>query len=161
MTSLQAFNSLIDNFVSELRATFPDEDGLEIFHEEFKTLLKMDQRAPLELFMKAMTPHTNAIMTRDPGLFAQLKIPRLHLKKLWDLPLSDATRNAIWQHLHTIFMLGTTIQYMPAEMLNNIESMAKECARKIEAGEGLDFAAVASSMAGMLDGVKPLTERDD
>lgn len=152
MTSLQAFNGLIDNFVTELRSTFPEEEGLEIFQEEFKTLLKIDQRGPLELFMAAMGPHTDYIMTKNPAIFDQLKIPNLDLKKLWAMPLSDGTRNAIWQHLHTIFLLGTTIKHMPADMLSNIETMAKECARKIENGEGLDFASIASGMAGMLDG---------
>lgn len=153
MTSLQAFNSLLENFVEELQRTFPEEEGLEYFSEELKTLLKVNNRAPLTMFMNALTPHTDYIMAKNPALFDQtINLGgRLDLAKLWNTPgLSTETREALWQHIHTLFMLGTTIQYLPADMLSTIENAAKECAKRIEAGEQLDLASIASNMAGIL-----------
>lgn len=153
MTSLQAFNGLLENFVGELQKTFPDEEGLEYFADELKLLLKVNARAPLNLFMSALTPYTDMIMAKNPALFDQpISLgEHLDLKKIWNAPgLSDNTKEALWQHIHTLFMLGTTIQYLPADMLSNIENAAKECAKRMENGEQLDMASMMSSVTGIL-----------
>ena len=152
MTSLQAFNTLLENFVEELSHTFPEEEGLAVFKEELQTLLKMNNKAPLTMFMSALTPHTDYIMAKNPALFEQpIQLGgNIDLKARWAKPdLSAETREVIWQHIHTLFMLGTTIQYLPADMLVNIENAAKECASRIEAGEQVDLASIASNMANM------------
>lgn len=152
MTSVQAFNDMLANFIDQLRHTFPEDEGIELFSEKFDTLKSLNVKKPLEFFMTALAPHTDLIMSKDPALFDRASLDAsLDLGKLWrDEGLTGQTREAIWQHIQTLFMIGTTLQYMPADMLQNIEKVARECSARVENGEKVDFASVASNMVASM-----------
>ena len=61
----------------------------------------------------------------------------VNIQSHWDT-CSENTKNAIWQYVQTLYMLGTTIKSIPAETLSVIENVAKECADKLGSGEGGD-----------------------
>jgi hypothetical protein len=152
--TLDAFNGLLQNFVEELQRTFPEEQGLEYFSEELQLLMKANTKAPLTLFMNALSPYTNMVVAKDSKLFDQpINLGKhLNLKKLWSTKdLSAATRDAIWQHVYTLFMLGMSLQYMTPEMLSGIEDAAKNVAERMQAGESLDFGAMMSTVAGLMN----------
>ena len=157
MSSLEAFNTLMRNFITELSETFPEFQELSLFAAGFDAFVAMDPSKPLETFMDAMGPHANLIMSRDVSLFEQDGISlggTVNLKKMWkSQDLSDATRDAIWQYLTTLYILGNTINSMPPEILGTIESVAKNCAEKVENGE-LNMAdimpALMNSMGSIL-----------
>lgn len=151
--TLEAFNGLLENFIEELQRTFPEEQGLEYFNEELRLMIKANSRAPLTLFMNALSPYTNLVVAKDAALFEQPINMGRHcdLKKLWSAPdLSDATREAIWQHIYTLFMLGMSLQYMTPDMLAGIETAAKNVAERMQAGESLDFNSMLSTVAGLM-----------
>ena len=65
--------------------------------------------------------------------------------------MTDGTKNAVWQYLQTLYMLGTTITSIPQETLSLIESVAKDCADKIQTGDGqIDEKALMSMFSSML-----------
>ena len=79
----------------------------------------------------------------------------MNIKKHWTPELSSNTKDAIWQYLQTLYMLGTTITAFPADTLNMIESVANNMAQQISEGGGetggqLDEAALMSSVQGLL-----------
>ena len=78
----------------------------------------------------------------------------VNIQEHWNT-CSENTKNAIWQYVQTLYMLGTTIKSIPAETLSVIENVAKECADKMGSGEGgeLDEAALMKTMQGMLGGM--------
>ena len=77
----------------------------------------------------------------------------VNLKNLWP-KASEGTRNAIWQYIQTLFMLGTTITSIPPETLSMIENVAKQCADKMENdGDELDETQLMKSMQGLLGGM--------
>ena len=138
MTTLQSFNSLLGTFLQELSDTFPEDANLAVSADGLSSLVKVNARKPLHLFMEAMSPHAQLVMTKDDALFAQpvSLVAGLDLKTLWDSPdLSDASKDAIWQYIQSLFLLGSTVSALPPEMLGAIESMAQDCASKIESGE--------------------------
>jgi hypothetical protein len=138
MTTLQAFNTLLRNFLHELTQTFPEDSTLAVSLDGLDTLAKMNARKPLEIFMEAIGAHAQLLLTKDPALFATpLELPgNLDLKTYWDSPgLSQASRDAIWQYLQQLYLLGSTVSALPPDMLTAIEGMAQECAGKIERGE--------------------------
>lgn len=148
MTTLQAFNTLLRNFMHELCQTFPEDATLSLSLDGLDALVKANARKPLELFMEAVGAHAQLILTKDPALFATpLTLSgTLDLKTYWDSPgLSDASKDAIWQYLQQLYLLGSTVSALPAEMLTAIESMAQECASKIESGEA-DLASVTNML---------------
>ena len=71
----------------------------------------------------------------------------------WTPELSQVTKDAIWQYLQTLYMLGSTILNIPEETLSMIESVAKKCADSLQNGGGLDEKALMSSMSGLFGGL--------
>ena len=146
MSTIQAFNTMLKTFLEELVSVFPEEVRVSAFLESFDTLVELDARKPLQLFVEAITPHAQLAMAKDPALFDHLKFPGgIDFKRMWSADISDATREAIWQHINLLFLLGTTVQSMPPEMLESIETVAKNCADQVQNGE-LDFTSLGNML---------------
>ena len=139
MSTLEAFNTLMRNFINELNDTFPEFEELKVFAAGYDALVALTPRTPLETFMETMSPHANLIMNRDPALFEHDDLSlggAVNLKAMWHSDdLSQGTRDAIWQYMTTLYVLGSTIQSMPPEILGTIETVAHDCANKVESGE--------------------------
>jgi hypothetical protein len=80
-------------------------------------------------------------------------LDEMHIRDHWPSGLSQATKDAIWQYLQTLYMLGTTIVSIPSDTLNMIENVAKQCADSMQGGGGLDEKALMSSMSGLFGGL--------
>jgi hypothetical protein len=146
MTTVQAFNTMLKNFLEELVDVFPEETQIKAFLDGFDGLTALNARAPLDMFIGSLAPHTDLAMAKNPELFAKLEFPGgIDFGKLWASDISDNTREAIWQYINLLFLLGTTVRSMPPEMLQGIESVAQNCADQIQSGQ-LDF----SALGGML-----------
>lgn len=146
MTTVQAFNTMMKNFVEELADVFPEEREIRVFLDGFDGFVTLNPRAPMDMFVDAITPHSALVMAKDPALFDRLQFPGgIDFKRLWATDLSDNTRAAIWQYINLLYVLGTTVRSMPPEMLQGIESVAQSCASQLESGQ-LDL----SSLGGML-----------
>ena len=163
MASVQAFNSVMDEFLTELKETFPEEKKLKVYYNSFLSLKKVNPRKILELFMKNAAPHGALITSRDERLFTENEdiISDVQLSKLWNNDLDDDTKNAIWQYLNTLYVLGTTISSLPSNLLSTIEGVAEQCAsqmsdgdmQNIESGDKPDIGALFAGMQNMLGGM--------
>jgi hypothetical protein len=150
MSTLHAFNALLRAFIEELAHTFPEDATLAVSLTGLDTLIKANARKPLQLFMEAVSAHAQLILSKDPTLFDQpITLPgALDLKKYWDSPgLSDASKDGIWGYIQQLYLLGSTVSALPPEMLGAIESMAQQCASKIESGEA-DLSSITSMLLG-------------
>lgn len=153
-STVQAFNTMMKNFLEELSQTFPEEHKVEVVMESFDDLVAINARKPMELFTAALAPHSELVMSKNPDLFAQpIQLPGgLDMSKLWAVPdVSQETRDAIWQYIQMLFMLGTTVQNMPPQLLETIESVAMSCAQQMGSGAG-DGNVDLGSLSGMLMG---------
>ena len=155
MTSVSAFNEMMDQFLSELKQTFPEEKSIKKYYTGFDILRKANPRKCIVEFMEQVSPYANHIMQKDDSFFLTpgAKVPKiiedLGVRRLWTPELSQTTKDAIWQYLQTLYMLGTTITSIPAETLTMIERVAKQCAETMQGGEGIDEKALMSSMSGL------------
>ena len=141
---------MMREFIGELKATFPEQQELALFVLGYDHLIAMNPRKPLTLFMDAMSPHAQLIMARDDALFSQPLDMGVDLHALWNTEdLSAATRDAIWQYISTLFLLGTTITSLPTHLLENIESVAENCASKIQSGD-MNMNDLMRSMSSMM-----------
>ena len=133
MASVQAFNSVMDEFLNELKETFPEEKKIAVYYNSFLTLKKTNPRKVLELFMNQASPKASLITSRDEKLFTENEdiIPDVQLSKLWNDNLDNETKSAIWQYLNTLFVLGTTINTIPSNLLSTIEGVAEQCASQM------------------------------
>ncbi len=153
MTSVSAFNDMLEQFLTELMGTFPEERSIKKYHAGFDVLRKSNPKKVVEGFMTTIGPAAQKIMDKDESVLDDNLdiLDELSIKKHWNSGISDNTKGAIWQYLQTLYMLGTTITAIPADTLNMIEDVAKQCADKMQSGEGgeLDQAGLMNAMSGM------------
>jgi len=127
MSSLDAFNDMMAQFLNELVLTFPDDNGIQEFRTSFEAARVSTPRAPLEGFMSSSS---SKLMSKDDSFFASAPGPGLpDLSGLWNsAEATPATKAAIWQYMQTLHILGTTLTMFPPETLSAIENAAKKCA---------------------------------
>ena len=72
-------------------------------------------------FMAAIASHMDKISAKDENFFIENAgtidfLKDINLKNLWP-KASAGTREAIWQYIQTLYMLGTTINLFPGPCL--------------------------------------------
>ena len=158
MASVTAFNDMLSQFLVELHKTFPDETGIKKMTTSFEILKSTNPRLIVDGFMKGVTPFADRISAKDEKFILEEiekieMLKDLNIKTYWSR-MSPATKAATWQYLQTLYMLGTTITAIPAETLSLIESIAKDCADKMQTEGGeIDQDALMKMMGSMLGGM--------
>nr|QIZ31151.1 hypothetical protein orf00144 [Ostreococcus mediterraneus virus 2] len=158
MASVTAFNDMLSQFLVELHKTFPDETGIKKMTTSFELLKTTNPRLIVDGFMKGVTPFADRISAKDENFILEEiekidMLKDLNIKNYW-ARMSPATKAATWQYLQTLYMLGTTITAIPAETLSLIESIAKDCADKMQTEGGeIDQDALMKMMGSMLGGM--------
>ena len=158
MTSVNAFNDMLGQFLVELHKTFPEEKDIKKMMTSFDVLRSANPRLVVDGFMKGVTPYADKISSKDETfLLNEIEkvdlLKDLNIKSYWNR-MSEGTKAATWQYLQTLYMLGTTITSIPADTLNLIEGIAKDCADKMETEGGeLDQDALMKMMGSMLGGL--------
>ena len=159
MASVTAFNDMLGQFLVELHKTFPDEKGIKKMMTSFELLRTTNPRLVVDGFMKGVTPYANKISSMDESfLLDEIEtidfLKDLNIKTYWER-MTTNTRGATWQYLQTLYMLGTTITSIPDDTLKMIEGIAKECADKMQDGDGgeLNQDALMKMLGNMLGGL--------
>jgi hypothetical protein len=153
MSTITGFNDMMEQFLEELVQTFPEEPAMKKYRNAFEMLRKANSRTCMENFMHNIAPYSKQVMAKDasfflnnPDVFKDFK-----LASIWTDDLSDNTKNAIWQYLQTLYILGNTISALPENTLNMIEQLAKQCAGEMNAG-AIDTSALMAGMSNMFAG---------
>jgi hypothetical protein len=158
MASVTAFNDMLSQFLVELHKTFPDEKGIKKMTTSFEVIKQTNPRLIVDSFMKGVTPYANKISAKDESfLLEEIEkidfLKDLNIKSYWTR-MSANTQAATWQYLQTLYMLGTTINSIPADTLTQIEQIAKGVADKMQTDGGeLDQDALMQMMGSMLGGM--------
>lgn len=160
MASISAFNEMMGQFLIELHTTFPEEKGVKTFMNKFELLRKTNPRKCVDKYMSGIAPYVEKISNKDESFFLEEAnnldfLKDLNIQKHWSSPdITPNTKNAIWQYLQTLYMLGTTITAIPPETLSMIENIAKECASKMQDENGeMNEKALMSTMNNLLGGL--------
>jgi hypothetical protein len=155
MASVTAFNDMMGQFLVELHKTFPEEKGIKKMMTSFDMLKTTNPRLVVDGFMTGVSPYADKISGKDETfLLNEIEtidfLKDLDIKKYWE-GMSAGTKSATWQYLQTLYMLGTTITSIPDDTLKMIEGIAKDCADKMQNGDGqIDQDALMKMMGGML-----------
>ena len=156
-STITAFNQMMKNFLEELQATFPEEGKVGVVVEAFDDLARINAKKPMELFVAALAPHAPLVTSKNPALFDQpIELPGgLDMSTLWAKEdVAPETRDAIWQYIQMLFMLGTTVQNLPPQLLETIENVAMNCATQMQASDQpMDFGSLSSMLMGGLGNV--------
>jgi hypothetical protein len=158
MASVTAFNDMLSQFLVELHKTFPEEKGIKKMTASFEVIKQSNPRLVVDGFMKGVTPYADKISAKDETfLLEEIEnidfLKDLNIKSYWTR-MSANTQAATWQYLQTLYMLGTTINAIPADTLSQIEQIAKGVADKMQTDGGeLDQDALMQMMGSMLGGM--------
>lgn len=149
MTTLAAFNEMMTQFVDELIQVFPEEKAFQTAKENPWT--KDD-------FIKCVNQWSPQLMQKDPEFFCESNkfAKKLNLHVIWQTPeCTENTKNAIWQYLHSLYMIATTMNMFPPETLAMIESAAEKCAKNFQGNESDMMSSMLTQMLGGAGGANP------
>lgn len=155
MASVSAFNDMMGQFLVELHKTFPEEKGIKKMLSSFDVLKSSNPRLVVDAYMNGVSPYADKISSKDDTfLLKEIDsidfLKDLNIKSYWKR-MSPNTKDATWQYLQTLYMLGTTITSIPDDTLKMIENIAKDCADKMQSGDGeINQDALMKMMGGML-----------
>jgi len=166
MSSITAWCDMMEQFLTELARTFPEEPSVKKYSTSFELLRKTNPRKCIDLYMKTSSKSSDNIIQKNPNFFLEMeKVMGIDLLKFWTDDLSENTKDAIWQYIQTLYLLGTTITSIPQEALSAIEDVANKCALSMQNGEGtFDEKTLMSGMSGLISslgsmmGEKKLTQ---
>ena len=158
MASVTAFNDMMGQFLVELHKTFPEEKGIKKMLTSFDVLKSTNPRMVVDGFMSGVSPYASQISAKDDKFLLEECgkidfLKDLDLASYWS-KMTENTREATWQYLQTLYMLGTTITALPPDQMAQIESLAQSVASKLqdEGGE-LNEDALMKMMGSMLGGL--------
>ena len=160
MASVTAFNDMMGQFLVELHKTFPDEKGIKKMLTSFDVLKSTNPRLVVDSFMKGVTPYAEQISAKDDKFLLEecSKIDflkDLDISSYWER-MSVNTKDATWQYIQTLYMLGTTIMALPPDKMAQIEALAQGVASQLqEEGGELNEDALMKMMGSMLGGLGP------
>jgi hypothetical protein len=160
MTSVSAWNDMMEQFLNELQSTFPEEKAIKKYQTSFDLLRKSNPRKCVDTFMGSASQFQDKIMSKQDDFFIGENshnfafIKDLNIKNHWTPQLSEKTKDAIWQYLQTLVILGSTITMIPQETLSSIETIATDCANKMQSADGSfdpnALSGLFSSIGGMM-----------
>jgi hypothetical protein len=158
MTTVNAFNDMMDQFLTELNLSFPENKAVVKFQAAFELLRQTSPSTILDNFMKSVKPYGSKIMAKDDTFVI---VDSKNIDALADIDLSSmwndasiSTRAAIWQYLQYLFVLGTTLKSFPSDTINMIEKMAEQCASQMK-----DSGAGGSEGFSLMDLVNTISQQ--
>jgi len=107
------FNTLALTFLNRMEETFPQEPKVRLYRQQFILVKDMNFKKPVEMFVENMEPFGEQILSKDELFFkqdtfvnsAQSISGKMGLIKYWD-SLNDKTKDAIWEFVHALYVLG-------------------------------------------------------
>lgn len=152
-SSVSTFITMFDQFLIELKETFPEHKKITSYYTKFDLLKKTNPKSILNLFIEHTKPYANDIMDKNESIFLNEEIPlvvEMNLKSLWtDTNTTDATKNAIWAHLSSLYFFASTITSIPDGLMENIEALAKQYASDVNTTDSMDSTMLMKSMSNM------------
>lgn len=131
MSNINAFTETLKEFLNKMIETYPEEERLQ---EKLDTINDLNDKGLKKMFTRLVNELKSVsedITSKNENCFKKGNckfFDDLNMETIWKTEVDETTRNAIWQYLNTLFILGTTIQAIPPEMMSTIEKMAQDCA---------------------------------
>ena len=142
-----SFNSMVLDFLKELAEVFPEENILKQCVDNFDSFITDDPNKPLDFMTNVIGENAHLVTAKDDKFFDIVKIPNIDVKSMWNSNISDNTKNAIWQYISTLMLIGTTMNNTSTEIMSGIEELATEFAHTMQTGE-MDIGTMMSEVMG-------------
>tara|TARA_Y100001970_G_C13503204_1_gene494659 strand:- start:128 stop:514 length:387 start_codon:yes stop_codon:yes gene_type:complete len=119
-TLLSAFNNNLNNFITELIKTYPQEHNFIIFKNTILLMQRVNPRKVLLLFIEYINPYKEKLLSRDESFFLNENYSSIlnqtenkdnawqlidKLKLYWR-DTSESNKNVIWMYFKQLITLG-------------------------------------------------------
>jgi len=130
---LLEFNKTLNEFMLKMISQFPNETKLKTYHAAFKVSTVCNLETPINIFMGGCLNFTTQIKNRDSEFFIKKdtfiqKATKLSsfsddigLVNYWE-GLSDVSKNAIWDYVQTLFVMGEMYINNDTTIIENINN---------------------------------------
>lgn len=119
ITDIKLFNTLLNDFFTELIEIFPENTNIKIRYVMFEALIKVNVKQPCIRFMDGIIPYLNQIVSKDILFFTENDthnfIKNLKIDKNSIIGLSENNVNAIWRYIISFIRVGINIVQIPEE----------------------------------------------
>lgn len=133
-TVIDEFNKTLEEFINKMFLQFPQETKLKTYYSAYKVTKMYDKTMPIKIFMGGCLQFTEQIKSRDTEFFAKRKgfVDKLQqassfsddigLVNYWE-NLSDNSKNAIWDYIQTLFVMGEMYVNKDTSIIQKINSV--------------------------------------
>ena len=116
-TLITEFNKTLEEFINKMIMQFPEETKLKSYLSAFKVTKMYDKTMPIKIFMGGSLQFKEQIKNRDTLFFQKRETfvnrikqassfaDEMGLINYWE-NLSDVSKNAIWDYIQTLFVMG-------------------------------------------------------
>lgn len=127
-SAFQAFNSLLEMFLKELKKGFPQhKETVEKAEDILAMTVKANFKTPVTVFLQYGPPFVQKVMARDESAlleFDEKKLIGLKIKPLWD-EADDQSKDVIWQYMSSIAFMGMGLGQLDEAGLNLVDNLVK------------------------------------
>jgi hypothetical protein len=122
------FNDMAVVFLARMEETFPREQKIKLYRQQFALVQGMNIKKPVEMFMESMYDYGEQILSRDEKFFKQDQFvnkaesisEKMGLIQYWD-SMNDKTKNAIWEYITGLYILGMACLGLQQELQDIIK----------------------------------------
>lgn len=123
------FNNLATTFLAKMEQTFPNEQKIKLYRQQFALVQGMNSKKPVEMFMENMYEYGEQILTKDENFFKQEHFvnkaesisEKMGLIQYWDT-MNEQTKNSIWEYITGLYILGMAALGYQKELQDLIQS---------------------------------------
>ena len=131
---IEEFNKTLDEFINKMILQFPEETKLKTYYSAYKVTRMYDKTMPLKIYMGGCLQFSEQIRNRDTNFFAKRKAfvnkiaqassftDDTGLVNYWE-NLSDISKNAIWDYIQTLFVMGEMYINKDSSIVQKINSV--------------------------------------
>ena len=136
---ISEFNKTLDEFINKMIIQFPQETKLHTYYSAFKVTKMYDKTIPIKIYMGGCLEFKTPIKERDSQFFTKRKVLMNKVAKAsssfandtglvnyWET-LSEESKNAIWDYIQTLFVMGEMYVNKDTSIIQNINNIYNKC----------------------------------
>jgi hypothetical protein len=131
---IDEFNKTLSEFINKLIIQFPEETKLKKYNSAYKVTKMYDSSIPIKLYMGGCMKFSEQIKNRDSEFFQKRETfvnavkqyssftNDIGLVDYWT-NLNDSSKNAIWDYIQTLYVMGEMYVNKDTTILRNIDNV--------------------------------------
>jgi hypothetical protein len=130
------FNAVLKDFMSELRAAYPGNEGIHNAKKKIKNVSKISPKLPCSLFKESMKPFAELITNKDEAFVygdagkIMKKTLGIDVEEIWG-DAQQETKDCIWNYINTLYMLSSKEVQMNEDAMNKIQELASQLSAQV------------------------------